>query len=302
MVNSPLSGKASRLIGKVDREWLVKAYSGSFGIDVLPLLPNNIDLALYEDIEYKYRFFHPFHVTGDDKFYQGLEKFDWYYMPWKWEHEVSLNYIKNNLKVLEVGCGSGGFLKKVSSKVGKDNVVGLELNSDAVSRLQAEDYLVYDSDITKFSSTNKDVFDLVCSFQVLEHIADVRGFINAKIDCLKRGGKLIISVPNNDSTLFHINYGGALNYPPHHLGMWNKASLKALQDLFPIKLKKFYFEPLQEYHWDWYLSIIDYKVDNSSFSRFLKKYPRLKSNLHSLLRLLKPSIKGHSIVAVYEKQ
>jgi 2-polyprenyl-3-methyl-5-hydroxy-6-metoxy-1,4-benzoquinol methylase len=301
MVKSPISGKESVLIRSIDLKKLVKDYSESLGIDIAPLIPKDFQLGLYEDTENNFKFFYPFDIAGDSMFYQSLEKFDWYYMPWKWEHEVSQKYIMKGQKLLEIGCGSGGFLKKVSKKIGKENIVGVEMNTEAVKKLQKEGYTVLNTDIESFSLSNKDKFDVVCSFQVLEHVADVSSFLTAQLKCLRKGGKLIVSVPNNDSTLFKINLGGILNHPPHHFGLWNKSSLKSLEKFFPLKTKEFYFEPLQKYHVAWYISNFDNNLVNKPYKFIFKKFPFLKRCMHSLIHKSKSFIKGHTVVAVFEK-
>jgi 2-polyprenyl-3-methyl-5-hydroxy-6-metoxy-1,4-benzoquinol methylase len=301
MVFSPISGKKSKLVSKIDTEKLIKDYYEQLKIDITPIISKECQISLYEDNESGYRFFHPFQISGDDGFYQNLEKFDWYYMPWKWEHEISLNYIKKGHKVLEVGCGSGGFIKNVSKKLGKENIVGLELNSDAVNHLQEEGYLVYCDDLLDFTKKNREEYDLVCSYQVLEHIANVKDFISAQIKCLKKGGKLIISVPNNNSTLFCNNYGGILNHPPHHLGHWNKESLSSLEEIFQLKLKNIHYEPIQDYHWDWYLSVLDQRFKSRIYGFLNHRIPFVKKAIHRILYRFRPFIKGHTIVAVYEK-
>jgi ubiquinone/menaquinone biosynthesis C-methylase UbiE len=64
---------------------------------------------------------------GDSKFYEQLEKFDWYYMPWKWEHEITLSYLDPKKRVLEIGCGTGSFVQKAADISGA-YIKGLELN------------------------------------------------------------------------------------------------------------------------------------------------------------------------------
>lgn len=78
------------------------------------------------------------------------------------------------------------------------------------------------------------MFDTVCAFQVLEHVYDVRGFMTDLSALVKPGGRLIIAVPNNEPYIRRFNPYNAWNCPPHHVGLWNRASLEAMGRLFGL--------------------------------------------------------------------
>jgi len=106
----------------------------------------NVDLGLQKIAKYRcqksgYEFFFPYNLAGDSSFYEQLQRFDWYYMPWKWEHEQTLQLLKPDAKILEVGSGASGFVRALSEK-GFD-ITGLELNKDAVRIAQMENLEVY---------------------------------------------------------------------------------------------------------------------------------------------------------------
>jgi hypothetical protein len=52
-----------------------------------------------------------------------------------------------------------------------------------------------------------------------------------------------------------------LNMPPHHMGKWTANSLKKLTHFFDLELVKINYEPLAEYHYNYFLSILNYKID-----------------------------------------
>src|SRR3546814_18713183 len=79
-------------------------------------------------------------------------------------------------------------------------------------------------------------YDVVCSYQVLEHIADVEGVINAMVDCLKPGGLMIVSVPNNNSFIRKVTLPARiLNLQPHHMGLWDEYYLRTMEEFFSVK-------------------------------------------------------------------
>ena len=134
-----------------------------------------------------YQFFYPFHVGGESEFYEQLQKFDWYYMPWKWEHKLSLSYINQSDRVLEIGCATGDFLDKVRTEK-QAKVFGLELNKSALSELEKKNIDFSSDTMQEFSVKNSEQFDRVCSYQVLEHISDVNSFLKSSISVLKEVG------------------------------------------------------------------------------------------------------------------
>ena len=246
-------------------------------------------------------------MFANSDFYEKLQDNDWYYMPWKWEHEIAFNLIGENSKVLEVGSAKGNFLHSLAENK-NCSCVGLEFNKKAIEESNSSKFQVFNSSIEEFSKTNNNSFDIVCSFQVLEHISDVKSFLAAKVQCLKKGGNLIISVPNNNSFI-SLDNNNILNFPPHHVGRWNKKSLQYLEKIFPLKTYKIFYEPIQEYHKKWYNETLNNQVKSITknhfiLSRIYWKLPSfLKKVFHQLLlSVLKMTYKnGHSIIIIFKK-
>lgn len=250
---SPLTGIAeTTLLKRIHKEKLIKKYQQTFDYNISPLLSQTEQVELYECNVTGYRFYYPFSIAGNSNFYEHLQQYDWYYMPWKWEHERASLYLQDGMKVLEVGCGQGGFLEEIKKRY-RLEAVGLELNEAAVAEMKENGLNAYNATIQDHAEQNAESYDLVCSFQVLEHIADVKSFLEAQIKALRKGGKLIISVPNNDGFLGDDK--NLLNMPPHHMGLWNEASLLKMGELFELKHIATHYEPLQDYHKSYYLQV-----------------------------------------------
>jgi len=290
MILSPITGKPAKKIKSIETSTIIEKYNKTFNLDVSKYFKNYKSCEIYQCEQTGYQFYYPFDIDGDSKFYEHLQQYDWYYMPWKWEHQQAAKLLKPYMNVLEVGCAKGDFLKKIKNDF-KVNVIGLELN-ESVSN---NEITILKETIQEHSINNPEKYDIVCSFQVLEHITDVKSFIEAQIATLKKGGKLIIIVPNNDSFIKYSD--NILNMPPHHMGLWNKSSLTNLQSYFNIKLLKTIFEPLQKYHIDYF--------NNTTLKYIRKTYKipiRILNKLKNSIQVLSfKKYKSFSIIAVFEK-
>ena len=298
-VVSPITKKENCDLQKtIPSSQLINSYKSSYNIDVTKYFTGLDEIALYKCLDTGYRFFYPLNLAGDSAFYEQLQRYDWYYMPWKWEHSVARKKIKEGNKILEVGCGAGDFVRMLHAE-GFD-ITGLELNENTAKSAVEKGLEVLNETIEKHAGYNSNTYDVVCSFQVLEHIAEIDSFISGCIACLKPGGRLIFCVPNNGSFIRY-DKNLLLNMPPHHMGLWDASSLRNLSNYFPINCNKIIHEPLQSYHRDWYFSM---KLEELGKNKYFKK---LYDKLHlqkffmAIIKKLSSVIKGHSIMAIYLK-
>jgi SAM-dependent methyltransferase len=197
------------------------------------------------------RFFHPF-VVGSAKFYAQLQKsLDWYYPSDKHEYHWVAKKIPNGARILEIGSGEGHFVKFVSSS----RYTGIEINESASNRAREKGIDVRLEALADHSKAHAGEYDVVCSFQVLEHIDRVQDFLKHSAQCVKPGGHLFITVPNLDSALkYSIN--SVLNLPPHHQTWWNDRAFGAAARLLGMSVVEIYHEPLAEEHRMLYLGAL----------------------------------------------
>jgi 2-polyprenyl-3-methyl-5-hydroxy-6-metoxy-1,4-benzoquinol methylase len=165
--------------------------------------------------------FYPF-VVGKSSLYEQLQSNVWYYLKDKNEYHKAAEYVHQGNIVLEIGCGVGKFASHLHSC----GYVGLEFNRQAVMACRSKGLKVSSQPLEAFAQKYREVFDVVCAFQVLEHIPAPRAFIACCLYCLKPGGHLIFSVPAEDSFAGKVpNY--CLNLPPHHITRWPDKALLA---------------------------------------------------------------------------
>lgn len=298
---SPITQKSElQALEAIPVNTLVEKYHSLFDLDTSAYFKGIDQVKVYECKESGYQFFYPFNIDGDGKFYEKLEKYDWYYLPWKWEHEQTLSLLDKGQYVLEVGCGPASFLKKLKQENIK--VAGLELNEHCVAQAQKEGLDVKLELVQNHAQNYPEQYDLVCSFQVLEHIAEVRSYIQASLDCLKPGGKLVVCVPNNGSFIKDAEWN-VLNMPPHHMGLWKEESLRKLENFFPMKVEEIRFEPIEPRHYHWYRKVWERKHLPKENSFLYKLYHKigLPKLVEKWIDLRRNKIHGHSIMAIYQK-
>jgi SAM-dependent methyltransferase len=303
MMKSPLiEGAEAQLEKSLPSEKIISLYKKKLDVDVRPYFKGIDAVQLYRCKKSDYLFYFPLHTSGKSEFYETLQNFEWYYMPWKWEHQKCNDFLKDGQRILEVGCGRGDFLKSIVRQH-EVECVGLELNQSAV--FESDNLKIINQSIEDYSQNHKEQFDIVCSFQVLEHISKVKSFIEGNIRCLKRNGLLVICVPNNDSYI-SLDQENMLNMPPHHMGLWNETSLRKLGEHFDLEAFDVLFEPLQPYHFDYYTSLYFSKGfgNNSLLNRVISKLLHLGGKKITNLYLKKRAnkIKGHSIMGLYRKK
>jgi SAM-dependent methyltransferase len=225
---------------------LKKLYSYA-GLDVSPYLDATPEIKMNKCVTCDLGFFVP-HCAGDDAFYEQLQKFDWYYQSEKPEYGYSQRFVSGRDTVLEVGCGKGAFRSWLPASI---EYTGLEFNDEAIRRAQSAGHNVFKQPIEEHAVIAPGKYDVVCSFQVLEHVPDPRGFVHACVQALKPGGKLIIAVPAEDSFL-SVAANANLNMPPHHALRWTDRALRNLALREGLSVVDLWHEPVSSFHEEWH--------------------------------------------------
>lgn len=111
--------------------------------------------------------------------------------------ELVKKYVKTDDKILDDGCGLGGFLVGAQSENFK--VIGIDIDQKAVNiaktRIKDPDNIILASgENLPFSDQT---FNLVVSQFVIEHIKNPKKYLSEIERVLKPNGKLILYAPNN---------------------------------------------------------------------------------------------------------
>jgi 2-polyprenyl-3-methyl-5-hydroxy-6-metoxy-1,4-benzoquinol methylase len=242
---SPLTGGFNvDLVRSYDAAEIIAEWQRTLDLDIAGELKGVTEINLYRCNRSQLEFFHPSNLAGSGKLYEELATRDWYYMPDKWEHGRALESLPAAGRLLEVGCGRGEFLTRAREK-GLD-VVGVELNQQARMEAERKGFECHDLMLDEAARQWPEGFEVVCAFQVLEHVTEPLQFLRDACTLLKPGGRLLIGVPDGSgwvSRSFNL-----LDLPPHHMSRWNAASLQFLSTCLPVQMEGIAEEPLAEHH------------------------------------------------------
>jgi 2-polyprenyl-6-hydroxyphenyl methylase/3-demethylubiquinone-9 3-methyltransferase len=134
----------------------------------------------------------------------------------------------NGLHVLDIGCG-GGLLCEPLARLGAA-MVGIDpsdTNIEAARRHAGQSGLPIDYRCTTVDELSKtsERFDLVLAMEVVEHVADVRFFIQCCAKMVRPGGLMIVATINRTLKSFALAIVGAeyiLRWLPIGTHRWDK--------------------------------------------------------------------------------
>lgn len=97
-------------------------------------------------------------------------------------------------RVLEMGCGTGDVLRVLERVCARGRVIGADLHEEglAIARQRVRCPLVC-TDVRRFGFDQP--FDVVCVFDVLEHLADDAAALRDLYAAIQPGGLLVVTVP-----------------------------------------------------------------------------------------------------------
>lgn len=286
---------------------LIHRYKNKYQTNISPLFKGHTTLELIECQNCKIRYYNPL-ASGDEEFYNKLQIQPWYYVDEKPEFHTASKLIPQGSKVLETGSGKGNFARFLKNV----EYTGLDFSLKAQQMAAQNGVSIVRQSVQEHSLDKPGYYDVACSFQVLEHVEDIRGFLDSQLKCLKPGGLLIIGVPAEDSYIAK-SFDLILNMPPHHLSRWTDECLENCAALLQIEFVGLWHDTLQPHHYFDYtytLSLaavrktlgIPYQSLDTGFLSKLAKVPA-----YLLGKLLAKGLEpgnlpyGHTVVAAFRK-
>lgn len=230
-------------------------------------------------------FAHPF-VAGDEEFY-ALAYSNAYTdiansPEWRWEFQSTFKYIErlvvtgslHKFRLLEIGAGDGTFVKRISPALTpKENVLCTEFANNGLRAIREHGIKCLPVDIRRMTSSDYGQgFNVICMFQVLEHLSDLSEFFDAlrRVSC--ESARLFVAVPNDIQREFYDCHVMVEDYAPMHISRWNRRALQEIGARHGWTLRLHRNEPLS------------FAAQAKMLCRYRFKQTRLCQRLNRMLR------------------
>jgi len=245
-------------------------------------------------------------LEGDKAFYQHINAIegDYYVTDGKWEFDYAIGRLKaaHARRVLDYGCGRGDFLKQLNAALDHE-AYGYDFGIDSDDAADPDSARFRRIKGVSLADVGGRPVDAVCLFQILEHVADPLAMLRTATSVLRRGGLVVLAVPD-DSGPVSLFPAALTNLPPHHLSRWTPRALEELVRVSGLRLVEIRTEQMPRYLWNSYVPTI-LEQGRLGWIGWICNRLLITSAVLGILRMagvkVIPWLKGHSIVALCEK-
>jgi ubiquinone/menaquinone biosynthesis C-methylase UbiE len=207
--------------------------------------------------------------------------------PWWGEHvyryEQVVKYLTGNENILDIACGTG-YGSYLLSKHVNGKVYGGDIDSKTIAECKNRftkdnlEYQIMDGTALPFKDN---FFDIVVSFETIEHTKDYEKMLSEFNRTLKPGGKLFLSTPNR-----LVSSPDGIIKNPFHTQEWNKDELLIIVSSF-FKNIEFYGQVFSRYKSN--TNLLAEYIEKILYLRGFRKIPiKIQDKIMQLLG--KPSI------------
>ena len=149
----------------------------------------------------------------------------------KTDHEIVSQFIKENSRILDYGCGNGALFDFLNKKFKNLNLVGFDTDKTCINICKKKGHTVFDS-FNKIKGT----FDYIICNQVIAYLdeKEIIKFFDRSSKYLKKDGKLIISAQNAKEFYSFMSLWDR----PGHIRLYSSESLRRLGRQFNFKILK----------------------------------------------------------------
>lgn len=249
------SNHSPKLLYEVKSELAARHVLGKAGADrVEPLaahirkLWNQDACGFYECERCDFSFAYPF-IGGDADFYRTAYE-GAFYPRWKWEFEKTAGILSNlspgtRLTLLEVGAGTGMFIRSISPRLfPKADVRCIEYSESGAAAIREYGIRCSTEDIAGIDCRQFGApFDVVCMFQVLEHMERFDDVFRVLSGLTRAGGHVFIAVPNPAQRKFFDTQDLCQDIPPTHVSRWSSTAVGTLAARHGFEIESFESEP-----------------------------------------------------------
>jgi 2-polyprenyl-3-methyl-5-hydroxy-6-metoxy-1,4-benzoquinol methylase len=140
-------------------------------------------------------------------------------------------------KLLDVGCGRGFFLDEAKKRGWE--VYGSEYADEAIELCKSKGLKMHQGKLKK-DAFNQSDFDVITSFEVIEHINNPNEEVSIIQSLLRAGGLFYCTTPNFDSAMrLYLKSDYNVICYPEHLSYYTKSTLTKVCEQNGLKQSKF---------------------------------------------------------------
>ena len=193
--------------------------------------------------------------------------------------------------ILDIGCGAGDFLHTMETKGWK--TIGIEPSEDAktIAKKRMKGELFEPEEINQIPNES---IDLITMWHVLEHVDDLKNEITQLERLLRKGGRLVLALPNFKShdAQYYKEYWAAYDVP-RHLNHFSKTSIGNI-----FKNSQLKWIETKKIIWDaYYISFMSEQYKRHYFALFRGFITGFISNTRA-----RKTGEWSSLVFIFEKQ
>ncbi|KJD33413.1 hypothetical protein PK35_06030 [Tamlana nanhaiensis] len=156
--------------------------------------------------------------------------------------------------VLEIGSGIGLMGAYIRSKNADIKYLGIEIDKEAYQKSKSLNLNTINSDF-KIMNDLDESFDVILLWEVIEHLQDLKLFMELAYKKLNKNGKIILSTPNYNKILNYPKRAKDHLYqdaPPIHLNFFTKNNIITIFEAYnfkncKVKLKRFPYLNLKSF-------------------------------------------------------
>jgi len=150
--------------------------------------------------------------------------------------ELCSKYGIETNSILEIGSGFGTFCAELKTRNVFSRVVGVEPTPELAETCRKRGLEIMEMPVEKIQLDAEDLFDVIASFEVIEHLFSPIDFVRHMARLLKPGGVVILTCPNGQG--FDIETLGTLSdiIDHEHLNYFNPESLAQLLTRCELKV------------------------------------------------------------------
>lgn len=224
--------------------------------------------------------------------------------PFKTEYK---NWIRNGMRILDVGCGAGKNLFKIDSKYEDCELYGIDISETMVriakqNSTDAKNHIVFvNVDFLEFNSEEK--YDVIIFNYVLHHMEKPQLAIEKAYNLLKNSGLIMLTVPGTEYLKETFPY--CHDVIDDSIGRFSRKKVESMFEIFEV-VQLLYKKSMFLMRFDSYEQYMQYlksigtyqKIVNYSLKKWSMEFERLVRDSY----LNAEYITGHYDMYVYFKK